>query len=503
MKKRVLVVLMFSLLSLVSCSDWLDVEPKSEIKMDVMFETEQGFKDALIGCYIKLSDNSLYGAELSCTFLEVLGQQFALLGSTSSSYNKASQYVYTAYEQTIASAWSKMYNVIANVNALIEGLEEKRTSLHPTVYALTRAEAYSLRAFVYLDLVRLFTWGNLPERSDKLKQLSIPYAKVYDKHIVRQETLENVLRYIHEDLETALELFYAYDPDSEKGIRPDGYTLPNDDNFYAKEVRPYRMNLKAALAVRMRLNMWEGHYKEAYADAAELLEFGPSWVSSLDADEKGRDLTFSAEMLFGVQTHDRFEQVVKRYFKLTNADDLNMNYDALYLPKSRVEDIFEIAAGFGAADWRYVRLWDKSQEKYCFLKFWEYEDMRYANNMPLIKWPEVYYTIAECALREGGAKNKDKAIDQLNVVRYRRNLPASSNLVYTLTEDEVWEELYKEWRKEFIGDGQMFYYYKRNGYASIPNGPALSYDDKVYVLPLPQDEVDFGGREELVDRKNK
>ena len=70
---------------------------------------------------------------------------------------------------------------------------------------------------------------------------------------------------------------------------------------------------------------------------------------------------------------------------------------------------------------------------------------------------------------------------------------------YTLSTDEVNNEIYKEWCKEYIGDGQMFYYYKRLGYAFIPNGPAVDYNDQVYVLPMPQTEVDFGGRVELVE----
>ena len=49
------------LLLATSCENWLDVKPKAEIKWDVMFETEQGFKDALIGCYYNLADESVYG----------------------------------------------------------------------------------------------------------------------------------------------------------------------------------------------------------------------------------------------------------------------------------------------------------------------------------------------------------------------------------------------------------------------------------------------------------
>ena len=59
------------LLLAASCESWLDVQPKTEIKESTMFETEQGFKDALIGCYELLSERDAYGAEMTCTFMEV------------------------------------------------------------------------------------------------------------------------------------------------------------------------------------------------------------------------------------------------------------------------------------------------------------------------------------------------------------------------------------------------------------------------------------------------
>ena len=186
MKKVILILgMLIPLNVLVSCSDWLDVEPKAEIELSTMHETEQGIKDALIGCYILMSDEALYGAQMTCTFMEVLGQQFALLGSTASSYYDASRYIYTeeGTENIIDGIWSGLYNVIANVNALIEGMESNEGIMRPTAYALLRAEAYSLRAFCYLDLVRCFTPGNLLNRPEKLDENSvfastIPYSGI-------------------------------------------------------------------------------------------------------------------------------------------------------------------------------------------------------------------------------------------------------------------------------------------------------------------------------------
>ena len=169
---KIIVLCLSIMFVFTSCENWLDVEPKTEIEVGTMFETEQGFKDALFGCYTLLSDADLYGAQMTCTFMDVLGQQYTLLGTTSSSYNNASRYIYTDdnCEAIIDGIWLGLYNTIANVNALIEGLEMQKDNLDPMFYALTKAEGYALRAFIYLDLVRLFTWGNLPARPEKLQE---------------------------------------------------------------------------------------------------------------------------------------------------------------------------------------------------------------------------------------------------------------------------------------------------------------------------------------------
>lgn len=497
--KRIFLILsaFITLNASVSCSDWLTVEPKSEIELGQMHETEQGIKDALIGCYILMSSESLYGGQMTNTFMEVLGQQFELLGLTGSPYYDASRYIYTedATEGIIRGIWSGLYNVIANVNALIEGLEKNREVLRPTIYALTKAEAYSLRAFCYLDLVRCFTPGNLMARPEKLDEPAIPYVTVYDKDIQPRETLGNVLKHIHEDLEVAMELFDAYDPLSRSGDRPEDYEDLSKDPFYVLAQRKYRMNLRGALATRMRLNLWEGNYAAAKEDAETLLDgSGLPFLDAMSGSDASLDLTFSAEMLFGVETYERFDNVIERYFSLTEGESAQMNYDALYLPQSRVNELYEIGTGVGVSDWRYMHLWDKDESNFVFLKFWEYEDMAITNKMPLIKTPEVYYTLAECLLREGSSKSRTDAITRLNTVRNHRNIPIESNLSYELTAEEAWNELVKEMGKEYIGEGQMFFYYKRIGATAIPNGPGVTYDDNVYVLPIPQEETDLSGQ---------
>ena len=84
-------------------------------------------------------------------------------------------------------------------------------------------------------------------------------------------------------------------------------------------------------------------------------------------------------------------------------------------------------------------------------------------------------------------------------MRSHRNL--IDGLPINLTKEEAYEEIRKEYLKEFLCEGQMYYYYKRLNYERIPietavgNTISTSYITPNYTFPLPDDEVEFGGRE--------
>ena len=66
-----LVLLMFA-----SCNDWLDVEPKSQVKDKDLYSSESGFKEALAGVYSIMTQEYLYGKELTFGMLGVLAQEW-------------------------------------------------------------------------------------------------------------------------------------------------------------------------------------------------------------------------------------------------------------------------------------------------------------------------------------------------------------------------------------------------------------------------------------------
>ena len=58
------------------------------------------------------------------------------------------------------------------------------------------------------------------------------------------------------------------------------------------------------------------------------------------------------------------------------------------------------------------------------------------------------------------------------------------------------EGILLEYRKEFYGEGQMFYTYKRmnNPIMRGPGESPVAASDEVFVLPLPDSEIENGHR---------
>ena len=482
-----------------SCSDWLDIQPKTEVKQDKMFESESGFKDALIGAYLLMGETSLYGKELTYTFLENLAQQYELLSSTHPYYTaKLNSYSSPDVETILNNIWIKTYRVIANLNAILENLELKKDLLHPTHYANIKAEAMGLRAFLHFDLLRMFGWGDLVNTPSNLDKLCIPYVTRYHKEMTPQSTVREVLKYIHEDLHTAEELLAYYDVYNQVAQKDD-YELPNEDGFYSN--RRSRFNYYAARAMQVRVYMWEGKYKEALERVSIFIQQPAkiAWVDLKraieDAEPKEQDLSFTAEHIFNLDIYNMYEALKSfiEQYKTNEGFSIIENTNYFYHTKLKANDLFEYKQGVSDNDYRYLYLYDKNDDNHwLFKKFKEVPESNSPakNKMPLIRKPEMFYYAAECYNR---LNDKKKAIECLNEVRTSRGIESTHKLEETLSSLEIDNEIQKEWKKEYIGEGQMFYYYKRLG-LNISGAGATG--DLLYVLPLPKSEVELGGRED-------
>ena len=124
-------------------------------------------------------------------------------------------------------------------------------------------------------------------------------------------------------------------------------------------------------------------------------------------------------------------------------------------------------------------------------KFWHLEGGKNNDIYPLLRLSEAYYIAAEC-LKESNPK---RAVELLNLVRSARNLSLFPLDYKTMSADDIQNEIYKEYRKEFVGEGgQLFFYYKRLNAPEI-KGASVRPGKNVYVLPIPSNDQEFGSYE--------
>lgn len=192
-------------------------------------------------------------------------------------------------------------------------------------------------------------------------------------------------------------------------------------------------------------------------------------------------MAFSTEMLFCL-TMNNWEKGANVYFHPQAGSD--------YLSPSmeKVDEIFEIAAALGN-DYRRVYHYENDGSRQYLRKYW-YEDGRVGNaKYPLIRMTECYLYAIEC-LRDS---DPARATELFNAIRSNRGL-YDNQFTETLTPEQIDEELFKEYRKEFVGDGGQlfFHYYKRLNKTDI-KGSAKKGSKAVYVLPIPETDVEFGG----------
>ena len=194
MKNQIVYGIILLILGLSSCDEWLDVSPKSEIKADKLYETEAGFRDALIGIYIGMTDRSAYGENLSWGALEFLAGQYQAPNGEFGEFQKYN-YEHTSSKALIDAIWAKQYNLIAEVNFLLESLEQNAGKLNPTTFNIIKGEALGLRAMLHFDMLRLF--GPLTSELDKE---SIPYQTNSDQTVTPLLSGSEVIGLILDDL---------------------------------------------------------------------------------------------------------------------------------------------------------------------------------------------------------------------------------------------------------------------------------------------------------------
>jgi starch-binding outer membrane protein, SusD/RagB family len=459
-------------LTLTSCKKWLDVRPKTEIKESEQFSTEQGFKDALYGSYQKAADGQLYGGNLTFSFLEVLSQGYDNTTKIDHDFFYAATYQYSnaGITDIINSIWGNMYATIAQTNYILKNIDSKKSIFTGDNYNIIKGEALALRAFIHLDLLRLYA----PSPKSDATAAAIPYMTSFTVTPQARLNVSDVIALCEKDLKEAEALLKVYPQMTNPG---------GNDDFLA--FRSNRMNYWAVKALLARLYLYNNNKVQALAYAKEVIASDNfRFITSGELTTNAADLnrTFTPEHIFSIYV-SRLKDPVSSYFMMATGDKINKKFT---ITEERRKAVFETATG-GSTDIRFVSnsLWSVSNGIIFPSKLWQVDENRESlkKRIPVLSLSEMYYIAAES---EPAPAEGLKWLNRIRAARNIMELPAG------LDAATLQNEIFKEYRRDFICVGQLFYYYKRLNLAKIEGALNGTINNTQYVLPLPNQEIEFG-----------
>lgn len=171
MKKKILLSLLLTFaLGFTACEDYLEVQPETGFTEAEVFSTENEIRSAVAGVYTLMLSNDAYSNRLAFVFNPNTDVEMAGISTNTVNVNGSDIACYEPkpYWTTLNSTWNAMYKIINMSNDVIEGIEKSAiyqadkkdkasniTQLH--------GEVKTLRAMVYLDLIRI--WGDVVFRT--------------------------------------------------------------------------------------------------------------------------------------------------------------------------------------------------------------------------------------------------------------------------------------------------------------------------------------------------
>ena len=382
---------------------------------------------------------------------------------------------------------------------LLTNLEEHRNVLTtPLYYETMKGEALGLRAFLHFDLLRLYG----PIFSENPNGEAIPYRTTFDNEATPVLSASDVVEKILADLMEAHDLLADSDP-------CDFFTDRTSEEFSDKNMflvdRQFRMNLYAVKAMLARVYSYKGDAESrrlAVQYAQEVIDATDYFTLYTTQDVNTYNSIRYREQVFGISVYDLENILENNNMSMASEPSIQYRY---VTPRANFQAFYDLNSG-GDTDWRSHGFAFNSVETYegMFMYCLKYNQANLSTNadgadaIPLIRLPEMYYIIAECA------DDPQTSADALNEVRFARGISYEDEIntvdydrPYAAGEDPSLSKrvnlIMHELRKEYFAEGQLFFYLKAHHFTTFDgclfeNGMQTEH----YQWVLPEDEIIFG-----------
>ena len=451
MKKhyKYLVLLAIIGIGTVSCDSILEPSVDQAVPTDQAVKSASDLASLINGAHDIMNGAGFLGEDAIGT-PEVMSDN-AFSNTNSGRYATQSLASYVATDGYSSTQWATAYQVIAQANIVLS------SDLSGSNVDYYKGQAYALRAYMHMYLLlnfgQQFVEGGDPN-------LGIPYVTTYAEGNIypSREPISTVFEKIEQDFDQAVNLM---NPSLDGSSSLIGY--------YATQ------------GLMSRFFLYTGEFSKAIAAADVVINSGQYSVVSEDNFVTTWQSTTSPgiiyELAFTATDRNGFENLA-RMMRPTNYGDIEVT-----------KDLFD---SYSDTDVRKQLIVEAPVGRYRMMHKYNLEDG--TDNIALLRFAEVWLNKAEALARSGQNATALEMINTLSTARGATNSYTTGSV----------SEVLAERRLELALEGHRFFDLARHG-LDIPNPPIPSalapnrfnsnaspipYGDKVYALPIPQNEMD-------------
>lgn len=497
MKKLFTYLLFICILPITSCKKWLDVQPQGETTQELLFASQKGFRDALTGAYIRMKSGNIYGGQLYWGHIEYMANNWDLnpsSGNTAIPKLQAGTYTDATVTTWMDNIYQDLFKVIADANGILDHIDEKKSVFKDDNYAIIKGEALTLRAFCHFDALRLY--GPIPSAVGSERYL--PYVKSVSTSINQPLTYTEFTQALLADLDQAETLLKDVDPITKLSIaqlNPTGTGVAAGTDDYML-YRQLRMNYYAVLALKARIYLWlvplgdENRlnaikYAKMVTDAVSPTG-APVFRLGQESDRVSEDYTMSSEHIMALSVFNLKATASGTFGEQGNLFRYDFNIsDGFYYLNS----LFPVSER--TSDIRWKQMWSyktiSGGANFAMYKKFIQKESLPILQLPLLRLSEMYLILTECAASKTEAETVYAALCA------KKGIPFSTfNNSDWLTDRR--NKIIREYVREFYGEGQSFFTYKRFNVTTLPSGWTYTYYNAKpakYLVPKPLREINY------------
>ncbi|MBV7529647.1 RagB/SusD family nutrient uptake outer membrane protein [Chitinophaga sp. sic0106] len=499
MKRLTITTILFGALAFSSCNKYLDVTPRAQTTKDQIFSTEKGFRDALTGAYIQMKSNNTYGGGLMWSTIEYMARNWDVQGNSITITNLTNAtYTDAQVRGTLDNTYADLYKVIASVNSILERIDGQQSIFTGNNYALIKGEALALRAFNHFDVLRMF--GPMPDNSGNTTLL--PYVTEVTHDIITPVNFQEFAKNILADLDAAEALMKDKDPILSYSLAELNPVASSSappvvaDNFYM--YRQIRLNYYAVLALKARVYMYlaatdpankvkAAQYAQLVVDAKDRTG-RPTFRLGRESDRVAGDYLMSAEHIAALSVYN-LETIATGTFGESGQlarNDFNIQDGFYYL-----NNLFPVAERTSDVRWKEMWVYKLTNPSYVMYRKFIQKPSAPVLQVPLLRLSEMYLILTECA------GTKETAETWYRAYCNEKGIPFPSGFNATAWETDRKNKMIREYVREFYGEGQTFFTYKRYNVTTLPASWTYSYYTGTparYVVPKPDREINYNNK---------